>query len=87
MKITVREQNAEIQRMIGSSFSVHSKVQAGEAPAWFDVGLGEEIPTLITPDVIHILVCGDKTRNKAMGLYVSYPKPSMKEIRLSEKRH
>jgi hypothetical protein len=85
MLITVREQNSEIQRMIGASFSVHSKVQAGEAPAWFDKDLDEQIPVLTSPDVIHIIVCGDKTRNKTMALYVSYPKPTMKEIKLTGK--
>ena len=85
MKITVREQNSEIQRMIGPSYSVHSKVLAGETPAWFDKGPDEEIPVLPSPDVIHILVCGDKTRNKVMGLYVTYPKPSMKEIKFTAK--
>jgi hypothetical protein len=85
LKITVREENTEVQRFIGADVSVHSMVEDGELPQSFDLGPDEIIPMMKNPDLIHIIVCGDATRNKSMSLYVTYPKPVTKEIKLPEK--
>lgn len=81
-RITVREQNKWLQHYLGYGPTVHSMVEAGEVPQRFDVGLDETIPILLSPDLINIVVCGDRTRNKAMGLWTTYLKPSIKEIKL-----
>ncbi len=39
------------------------------------------VPVMAYPGLTHIVVCGDRTRNKAMVLYTCYNRPTTKEIK------
>jgi hypothetical protein len=50
---------------------------------WADLeGQDVTVPAMGFPGLIHIVVCGDRTRNKAMTLYTAYNRPTTKEIKL-----
>jgi hypothetical protein len=83
-RISVRELDVLNQYFRGYGPTVHSKVVAGELPAWFDVGPDETVPIMVSPDLINILVCGDRTRNKVMVLWETYLNPSTREIKLPQ---
>lgn len=49
---------------------------------WADLSPTDCVPAMGYPNLIHIVVCGDPTRNKAMTLYTAYNRPTTKEIKL-----
>ena len=49
---------------------------------WFDRGPNEKIPVLPTPDTLHVIVCGDRGRNKYMSFWAPYFRPASKEVKL-----
>ena len=54
----------------------------GTPREWGDLGPEETVPALGYPGVVHIVVCGDRTRNKVMALHTAYTRPATKEIQL-----
>ena len=54
-----------------------------DLPEWLDKRMQDErIPRLISSEEIHILVTGDRGRDKAQALWSWYNKPTTKEIKL-----
>ena len=49
---------------------------------WAERSPSDSVPALGYPDMVHIVVCGDPTRNKAMTLSGAYTRPAIKEISL-----
>lgn len=49
---------------------------------WATLGPDEMIPVMASPGTIHVVVCGDRSRNKVMVLYTGYTRPATKEVRL-----
>lgn len=83
-RMTVRHMN---DRLVASSpylpdYTIHSLAAAGTIPKSFDVGPDEMIPAVVSPDVIHIVVCGNPGRNRCMMLLSYYTNPVTKEIKL-----
>jgi len=54
-------------------------------PKWFDRGPDEMVPMFQTPETLHVFVSGDRGRNKYMSFWGPYFRPTLKEIRLTEK--
>lgn len=49
---------------------------------WASKGPDEVVPYFLSPEPIHVIVCGDPTRNKTMVLYTMYCRAATKEIKL-----
>ena len=49
---------------------------------WASLGPDDTVPAMAYPGLIHVIVCGDRTRNKAMALHSMYSRPTPKEIKL-----
>jgi hypothetical protein len=50
---------------------------------WADLeGQDVTVPAIAFPGLIHIVICGDRTRNKVMTLYTAYNRPATKEVKL-----
>jgi len=50
---------------------------------WADLeGQDVTVPAMGYPGLVHIVVCGDRTRNKAMTLYTAYNRPTTREVKL-----
>lgn len=72
----------------GGSETIREKVAKGRdlPKEWADLEDRPDVtvPVMVYPGLIHIIVCGDRTRNKAMVFYTCYNRPTTKEIKLSE---
>lgn len=80
-RITVEEANQCLQAFTGEGPTVHGLVKEGMLPDWFDRGPQETIPIFISPDLIDVVVCGDKHKDKIMSLWCNYFRPVTKEVR------
>ena len=54
-------------------------------PGWDEKKADDLIPIIPGPDMIHIVVCGDRDRNRNMILSGGYTNPSIKKIQLPAK--
>ncbi len=69
----------------GGGTSTRQLIERGRGTPreWIDLGRpNDTVPVMAYPGAIHIVVCGDRTRNKAMTLYGVYSTPSIKEMRM-----
>ena len=68
----------------GGGMTIGQQVERGELPReWLKLGpLDDGGPLLSTPDLIHIFVCGDRTRNKGQAGYSWYNTARTKVIKL-----
>ncbi len=64
------------------ALQIESGLIAPEYAELYDVAPDEEVPGVVSPDLIHIFVCGDPGRDKAMTLAGTYPELVTREIRL-----
>ncbi|MBI2906697.1 MAG: hypothetical protein HYX92_03455 [Chloroflexi bacterium] len=81
-RVTVREENAILQNFTGVGLSVHDFVEEGMLPKWFDVAPDDTIPLLASPDMLDVVVCGDKHRDKMMTLFCNYNRAVTREVKL-----
>jgi hypothetical protein len=85
-KITVGEHELGIRYgdASGGGMTIAQQVERGELPKeWLKLGpLDDAGPLLSSPDLIHIFVCGDRTRNKGQAGYSWYNTAQTKAIRL-----
>lgn len=63
--------------------TVHDYVEKGSTPKSFDLGPEETIPAVLSPDLIDIVVCGSRERNRSMILFSFYANPVIKEIEVA----
>ena len=64
------------------ALSAHEKVELGIYPKDYLVGQDEMVRVLPSPEILHIVVCGDVSRNRVMTLWGGYVKPATKAIEL-----
>ncbi len=87
-RVTIRELSFEVKYGWGTGAGVTlSQVVEegwGMPKEWANLRPEETVPVMGYPETIHVVVCGDLTRNKAMTLHGVYNRPSTKEIRLPE---
>jgi hypothetical protein len=62
--------------------SVNEKIEMGIYPEDYRVDPDELIRVLPSPDILHIVVCGDPSRNRLMVLWTGYIQPVTKEVKL-----
>jgi hypothetical protein len=78
-RMSVRQINERLQ---GEMDTVHSYVEGGNAPKSLDLESDRLIPAVLRPDLIHIVVCGSRHRNRTLILYSFYVHPVTKEIKI-----
>lgn len=66
--------------------TVREQVRAGMYPEEFLGGPDDMVRILSSPDILHIVVCGDPNRNRVMVLEGGHSRPAAKEIRLTSQR-
>jgi hypothetical protein len=64
--------------------SVNEKIEMGIYPEDYRVDPDELIRVLPSPDILHIVVCGDPNRNRLMVLWTGYIQPVTKEVKLPD---
>jgi hypothetical protein len=62
------------------AFTIPDAVRAGVYPEEYLVGPDELVRVVPSPDTIHIVVCGDPHRNRAMVLWGGYVNPVTRKI-------
>lgn len=62
--------------------SVNEKIEMGIYPEDYRVDPDALIRVLPSPDILHIVVCGDPSRNRLMVLWTGYIQPVTKEVKL-----
>ncbi|MFC1965646.1 hypothetical protein ACFLWI_01675 [Chloroflexota bacterium] len=85
-RATIEEVNLELKYGdgTGSGTTIAKQIELGFTPKeWLDRRRSDDTVTAILyPGLIHIVVCGDPVRNKAMVLHSVYTRPTTKEIKL-----
>ena len=83
-RITIEELSFEVKHGWGTgagvSLSGVIQEQWGMPKEWANLRPQDTVPVMAYPDTIHVVVCGDVTRNKAMTLHGVYNRPSIKKI-------
>jgi hypothetical protein len=67
------------------AFTVEDYVKLGIYPEEYMVEPDELVRVLPSPDVLHIVVCGDPDRNRIMTLWSGYVQPVTKQIDLPDR--
>jgi hypothetical protein len=81
-RMTIREINKRLKPVY---LTVHDYVVKGSTPKSFDLGPDETIPAVLSPDLIDIVVCGSRERNRSLILFSFYTNPVIKEIKVNHK--
>lgn len=83
-RITIEELSFELKHGWGTgpgiSLSGVIEEQWDMPEEWATLRPEDTVPAMAYPETIHVVVCGDVTRNKAMTLHGVYNRPSTKEI-------
>jgi hypothetical protein len=64
--------------------TVRERVEAGLLPEEFLGQTGDEVRILSSPDLLHVVVCGDPHRNRVMVLEGGHTRPTTRPIALPE---
>jgi len=78
--LTVGEIDQEFQFTWSGPQSVHELVRADLLPKSLDLSSKERIPIVLSPELIHIVVCGSRERNRNLIIRTSYCTPVTREI-------
>ena len=61
--------------------TARAHVEAGILPPEFAGAPGDQVRVLSSPDVVHILVCGDPHRNRVMVMEGGHAQPTTRRVR------
>ena len=81
-RVPLREIDWNARYAHPEALSAHEKVELGIYPKDYLVGQDEMVRVLPSPEILHIVVCGDVSRNRVMTLWGGYVKPATKAIEL-----
>ncbi|MDA1100101.1 MAG: hypothetical protein O2967_14070 [Proteobacteria bacterium] len=81
-RVTRRELEWHTKFSFAQPMSIEEKVEKGLFPTAYLVGPDEMVRLLPSPDILHLIVCGEPGRNRLMGFHSVYVKPTSKEIEL-----
>jgi len=86
-RITKRDMDFALQYCDGGGVGRTVKMMATELfsfipKEWVDLKPDDTVPSMGHPGLIHVSVCGDPDRNKAMALYSLYISPQTKQVKL-----
>jgi len=80
--VTRRELEWHTRYSFAQAFTIEEKVEKGMFPEDFLVGPDEMVRLLPSPDILHLIVCGEPGRNRLMGMHSVYVKPTSKAVEL-----
>lgn len=84
-RVSARELSFEVKYGWGTGAGVTLPQVVAEGwgmpKEWAHLRPEDTVPVMGYPETIHLVICGDLTRNKAMTLYGVYNRPSTKAIR------
>lgn len=83
-RVPYRELEFLIQYGHSEAFRIPDMVERGLMPKEYLVQPDDLVRVLPSPDVIHIVVCGDPDRNRVMVLWGGYVSPVTKKIELAD---
>lgn len=81
-KVPLRELEWLLRYALVDVKTVQDKVEDGVYPKEFLVGSDDLIRIVPSPDIIHVLVCGDPDRNRVKTLDTHYTRHTIKAIKL-----
>ena len=84
-RVPLRELDWMTQYGLPEVTTARERVQKGIYSEDYLVGPDDLVRILPSPDVVHIVVCGDPGRNRVMTLWSGYTQPSVKEIKLPQR--
>jgi len=80
--VTRRELEWHTRYSFAQAFTIEEKVEKGMFPEDFLVGPDELVRLLPSPDILHLIVCGEPGRNRLMGMHSVYVKPTSRAVEL-----
>ena len=80
--VTRRELEWHTRYSFAQAFTIEEKVEKGMSPEDFLVGPDELVRLLPSPDILHLIVCGEPGRNRLMGMHSVYVKPTSRAVEL-----
>jgi hypothetical protein len=80
--VTRRELEWHTRYSFAQAFTVEEKVEKGMFPEDFLVGPDDMVRLLPSPDILHLIVCGEPGRNRLMGMHSVYVKPTSRAVEL-----
>jgi hypothetical protein len=81
-RVPFRELEWVLKHGHSEAFTIRDCVRLGLYPDEYLVGQQDMVRVLPSPDIIHIVVCGDPSRNRIMTLWSGYVQPVTKKIEL-----
>jgi hypothetical protein len=81
-RVSLRELEWHTRYSFAQPMTTREKVERGLFPEEYLVGPDEMVRVLPSPDVVHIVVCGEPGRNRIMGFHAVYIQPTIKAIKL-----
>jgi hypothetical protein len=81
-RVSHRELEWHTKYSFAGSMTIREKVEQGLFSEEYLVGPDDMVRVLSSPEMVHIVVCGDPSRNRVMGFDGVYVRPSTKEIEL-----
>ena len=79
-RVTYRELEFVLKYGHSEAFTIPDAVERGIYPKEYLVGPDDLVRILPSPDMIHIMVCGDPNRNRVMVLWGGYVNPVTKKM-------
>jgi hypothetical protein len=79
-RVAFRELEFLLKYGHSEAFTIKEAVKRGIYPEEYLVGLDDLVRVLPSPDMIHIMVCGDPHRNRLMVLWGGYVNPVTKKM-------
>jgi hypothetical protein len=83
-RVSRRELEWHTKFSFAQPMSIEEKVAKGLFPEDYLVGPDEMVRLLPSPDILHLIVCGEPGRNRLMGFHSVYVKPTSKKIELPQ---
>jgi hypothetical protein len=62
--------------------TARERVKAGMLPPEFAGAAGDRVRVLSSPDIVHIIVCGDPHRNRIMVMEGGHTQPTTRRVEL-----
>ncbi|MFC1970542.1 hypothetical protein ACFLV0_01200 [Chloroflexota bacterium] len=81
-RLTVGEIDEELRFCLTGSHTVHSYVEEGKWPKSLDLRPDEMISFILSPELLHVVVCGGHERNRNLIIRAYNVTPVTKEIKL-----
>ena len=79
-RVTFRELEFVLKYGHSEAFTIRDAVDRGIYPPEYLVGQDDLVRVIPSPDMIHIVVCGDPNRNRAMVLWGGYVNPVTRKM-------